>query len=408
MPNRQRIPCRIARPLLASACALTVAAPALAQEAAVDPQGGSSPYYFGVSQSFSHDSNVYRSPTNEIKETISITGFQAGIDQLIGRQRLHADATAEINRYQTIEALDNKSYSVNAGLDWETVEFLSGRFNYSLRNSLADFGTLDGSTLASDQITQEFLALARIGITSKLSFEAGYNYRSLEYRSEVYANREYNQSAINAGLRWGTPGILVFGIGYRATKGSTPQYQTTPPYENELDRQDIDFTTIWTPTGSSTLNLRLSSSKETQSLATNSDRSGWTGSLGWDYRATGKLNFNLSVVRDTGQETTFLGLTPDGSRPLPVDQSTLSTSFQMQARYAMTAKTSFTGDVRSRKGELTNGDEERVTGGGLNLLYEPTRGLALGCGVIYEDRSAASENSYTVTTSTCYASFTLR
>ena len=65
---------RIAFPLWASALSLSISAPAFAQEAAPSPDERS-PYYIGASQTFTHDSNVYRSSTNEISETISITGF---------------------------------------------------------------------------------------------------------------------------------------------------------------------------------------------------------------------------------------------------------------------------------------------------------------------------------------------
>ncbi|MGY4828029.1 hypothetical protein ACVNIS_05550 [Sphaerotilaceae bacterium SBD11-9] len=397
---------RIAPAMWVSALALSAIAPALAQEVNQDR----SPYYFGVSQAFSYDSNVYRTPSNEISETISVTGLTAGLDQAIGRQRLHADAVAEINRYRNIDALNNKSYALTAALDWETIEFLSGVLRYSTRNSLADFGTLNGSTAASDQTTEQFLATARLGLTSRTSFDASYEHRDLKYKNEAYSDRNYNQDAVSGGLRWGTTGLLVFGIAYRATKGRTPQFQSTPPYEDELDRRDIDFTTMWTPSGLSTLNARISSTKETHTLPlpSGSDRSAITGAIAWDYRATGKLNLTTSITRDTGAETTFLGLTPGGTTPLQVDQSTLSTSFQFQARYAMTSKISMNGDARYRKGKLNNGEEEKITGAGLSINYEPMRSITLGCSALYEDRDTTSLYAYKATTASCSAQFTLR
>ena len=139
---------------------MTVLALAAAQAGAQER----SPYYIGLSQQFTHDNNVYRTATNPVAETISTTGVVAGIDQPIGRQRLYGDASAQVNRFRHLDELNNKSYSLLAGLDWETVDFLTGTLRYSTRNSLADFGTLEGSTAPSDQITQQFLANARYGI----------------------------------------------------------------------------------------------------------------------------------------------------------------------------------------------------------------------------------------------------
>jgi hypothetical protein len=180
MIHSARSHCRVTLPLL-TLLALA-SSHALAQER--------SPYYIGASQTFTRDSNVYRTATNEVSETISSTGVVLGFDQPFGRQRFYGDASAQINRYSNADALNNKSYAALAGLDWETVEFLSGTLRYSARNSLADFGTLEGSTAASDQITQQFSATARYGITSKFAVDAGYEHRRLDYQSDVYRNRD--------------------------------------------------------------------------------------------------------------------------------------------------------------------------------------------------------------------------
>lgn len=368
-----------------------------------------SPYYIGLSQAFTHDNNVFRSATDPVSETISSTGVLAGFDQPIGRQRFYGDATAQVNRYRNLDRLDNKSYAVTAGLDWETVEFLSGQLRYSTRNSLADFGTLDGASEASDQITQQFLATARYGINSKLLFDTGYEHRRLDYRSPTYAEREYTQDAVNAGLRWGTTGLLTVGLAYRFTKGSTPQASPTPPFEDELERRDIDLTVVWTPTGFSTLNARISSTKETHTLSTSAELSGVTGSLSWNYRPTPKLNFTTSLVRDTGSETTFLATPDTGTAALPVDRSRLSTMAQLDIGYAMTSKISLNADARYRKGTLAGGaGDDKLTGYGLGLSYAPTRSTSLGCNVMRESRDVSGASAYSATTSSCSAQITLR
>jgi hypothetical protein len=405
MPYRPFVCRRIASPLWISAFASIAAAPAMAQDATLGTPERI-PYYFGVSQAFSHESNVYRTPTNEVSETLSTTSLLVGVDQLIGRQRLYGDVSVEANRYPTTDSLDNESYAVTGGLDWETIEFLSGTMRYAARNSLADFGTLDGSTVPSDQTTQEFLASIRYGLNSRLSLNGSYEHRDLKYSNDIYANRNYKQDTVSAGVRWGNSAVLTFGLGYRATKGRTPQFQATPPYEDELERQDIDLTSVWVASGFSILNARISSTKETHTLGANPETSAITGAIAWDYRPTPKLGFTTSITRDTGTETTFLGLTPDGSRPLPVDQSTLSTNVQLQARYEMTSKVSLNGDARYRKGTLSNGEDEKVVGYGLGIGYLPTSSISLSCYAIYENRD--SFLSYTATTTTCAAQFTLR
>lgn len=391
--------CRAALPVL------TLLALAASQAGAQER----SPYYIGLSQSFTHDDNVYRSSTNPVSETISSTGLLAGFDQPVGRQRFYGDASAQVNRYRNVDALDNKSYAITAGLDWETVEFLSGQLRYSTRNSLADFGTLNGSTAASDQITQQFLATARYGISSKLLLDVGYEHRDLNYRNEVYADRDYSQDSANAGLRWGTTGLFTVGLSYRVTHGSTPRFSPTPPHEDELKRRDVDLTLSWTPTGFSTLNARLSSTKETHTLNPTAEVSGVTGALIWNYRPTAKLNFTASLVRDTGTETTFIATPGTGTTALPVDSNRLSTLAQLEVGYAMTSKVSLSGEGRHRKGSLGSGaGDDEVSGYGVRLSYAPTRSTTLGCGVMRESRDAQGASAYSATTSSCSAQITLR
>ena len=88
------------------------------------------PYYLGVSQGFTHESNVFRSP-NGSSDTYSSTSLLGGFDQPIGRQRLFGTASVSANRYFKQSELDNTSYALNAGLDWETINKLSGNVNAS-------------------------------------------------------------------------------------------------------------------------------------------------------------------------------------------------------------------------------------------------------------------------------------
>lgn len=367
-----------------------------------------SPYYIGVSQSVQYDNNVFRTSANQSTDTISRTGLTAGLDQRIGRQRVFADGDAEINRYRKNDSLDNKSYALRAGLDWETIETLSGSLRYSARNSLTDFGITEGTRVVSDQITQQFIASGRWGLPQSLSLDAGYEHRKLTYENVLLDGRNYSQDTVNVGIRRGT-GRLTLGLGVRESRGSTPRYRVSPaPTEDELKRRDVDLTAAWAATGFSTFNARLSRTKETHSIATNAELSETTGALGWNYQLTGKLNLNSTLTRDTGTETTFLTTSPEGTTALPVDSNRLSTTLAVDARYTVTGKTSFSGNVRYRRGTRGDGGNERVTGYGLAIYYTPTRAVSLSCSVATEDRSAAGATGYRATLTGCAGDLTFR
>lgn len=256
-------------------------------------------------------------------------------------------------------------------------------------------------------MTQQFSATARYGLASYLSLDGGYEHRKLTYKNPVLSNRNYSQDAVNTGLRW-IGSRLTLGIGVRATKGRTPEFDDTPPFADELKRRDVDLFATWTPSGFSTLNARLSATKETHTLASNAELSETTGSLTWDYRATGKLSINANASRDTGTETTFIGTAPDGTTALPVDNSRLTTSAALSARYELTGKTFITGSINQRKGTLGNASKDSVKGYALRLNYLPTRTVSLNCSVARETRSIAGATAYSATITGCGGELSLR
>lgn len=378
-----------------STCSLIASASAVAQ---VQEQ---SPYYIGISQGFTRDSNVLRRPSDEVGDTISSTGVLVGVNQRLGRQRLFADAHAQVNRYRNFTSLDNKSYSLLAGLDWETIETLSGTLRYNTRDSLTYTGLADGTTIASDQRTQQFTASANYGLASQVVLNLGYDHNSLILKS--LPNRDSSQDTVSAGLRWAVGGKLTLGAGMRVTQGR----QETIPVADETDRKDIDLSAIWAPGGASTFNARVSSTREKHSLASSAELSETTGAVSWSYRPTGKLSFNTSVSRDTGTETTFASTTGEAAA-LPVDNSRLSTSWALDTRYEFTGKISLNAGLRQRRGTLSGSQSESVKGYAFGVNYDPTRNISLNCNVGRESRTLSGANAYEVTIAGCTGELSLR
>ncbi len=397
----KKIPSTRRDAVLKLALPLACMAPA-AVFAQATPAPDESPYYIGATVGVAHDSNVNRSATGEIADTIWSYGVVGGFNLRFGRQRLFTDADAQVNRYQNVSGLNNKSYSVRGGLDWETVETLAGTLRYDARNSLNSFTTGTGSTFVSDQRTQRYSATARYGIASQLLFDLGYEHRILEVASA--ASRGFTEDMVSAGLRWAVGGKLTLGAGVRATQGE----QETTPVVDETKRRDFDLTATYATGGFSTFNARLSATKETHSLGSAADVSETTGALSWIYRPTGKLSFTSSLIRDTGRETTFSTFgTTEGSEALPTDNTRLGTALSLDVQYALTGKISLSGNLRHRKGNLGT-SSEATKGYGLGLSYQPTRSLALRCSASQEERTVGGANAYQYTLTGCTGEITLR
>jgi len=383
-----------------------------------------SPYYVGASQAFTRESNIFRVAEGlpESKDTVSTTSLLAGINQPFGRQRFFVDAAARHNRYSNNDQLDHTGYGVDVGLDWETIETLSGRIGYTAKESLARYGADLGPTLTSKNLEriQEFLARGQYGLASLLSVEGSFVHRELDYSAAQYAFQEFKQDAIRLGLLYRPSGLLTLGVAGRHTKGQYPfAIQSAPGVfqADDFKRNDADLTAVWVPTGQSTLRLRLSYTKETHETVASRDVSLSTGAIGWDYKPTGKLAFTTEAIRDTGAESTFSGLSRAGASAIG-NNSLLSSALSLRVVYEVTAKIQVEGSGRYVKRDLVN-----TQGGGLpetgsdslgetklGITWAPTRSLSFGCSGGWEKRGTASALSYAYTAkvATCLGQFKLQ
>ena len=95
-----------------------------------------SPWYLGASLGHYYTNNVFRSNAAESSDRLTSLSLLAGVDTRLGRQRLHADGRFNDTRYQDNSRLDNRGYSLDTGLDWETAGNLSGTLDYTDRKSV--------------------------------------------------------------------------------------------------------------------------------------------------------------------------------------------------------------------------------------------------------------------------------
>lgn len=392
----------------------------------------SSPYYLGIGQAVSHENNLFRSRSGQPEESDSYwtTSVVGGIDRPVGRQRLYGDAAVRYSKYQDNSQLDNTSYGLNAALDWATIERLSGTLSYALNENLARYGADSGPTITDRNMerTQEFLAKAQLGVVSLLSLETQYVHRQIDYSASEFAFQEFKQDAGSLGVVYRPSGLLRLGLAYRATRGRYPAAIQPAPgvnQEDKFDRDDVDLTATWIPTGLSTVTARLSYTKEDHSQLVSRDYSGNTGAIGWEYKPTGKLTFITDLIYDTGAEGAFSqatagnpgsGITPSGNL------SRLSKAVQLRAQWDATAKIKIDGLARYVKRDLVstfalaNGGSSVEDGSdkfalfSLGGSYVPTRNWRLGCDFAYEKRASSSSVSYPYTANkvSCSGQFTLQ
>lgn len=419
---------RLTRPLtvLAGTCALVTAAPAWAE---------TSPYYIGVAQTVAHESNIYRIGNDQQlpadlrkSDTVFGTSLVAGLDQTWGRQRLYGSGNLRANRYSSNKSLDNGSYGLNLAVDWATVGNLSGTVSLNADNSLAQFNnrTVTGGieTQKNEQRVLQFDTKARLGVVTRYTAEAAAGWRKREYSAASYARYENTQQYVSLGARFRPSSLLNLGVALRLTHVDYPNWRTAngaAVEDEQVRRQDIDFTAWWQASGASQINMRLSPTRSRYDRNAAADFSGMTGSASWIWQPTGKTRLTTTLSRDTGQsaDAVSLGIFGNGV----TDGSRTTTALALRAQHELTGKITLTGGLtyahRALRSETLLGG---VSLGGLSgtdntsilslgARWYPTRSIQVGCDASAERRSSSEQQlsvALRANSVSCYGQFVLQ
>lgn len=421
-------------------------------------QAQTSPYYLGVSQTFGYDSNIFRLPDRtevqqpgggvtviepESSGLISTTLLLAGLDQPIGRQRVYGSLSAGYSSYSSQSQLNSPRYGLTAGVDWDTVNKLSGNAEFTSGLRLGAYGDRDVPTgLGDNQETYNRLKLlGRLGDwqRSRYWFEASYVFdqvrndidfeRAVPFRVETDPvtgapflrftdgyKRDDRSSAFTLGVRHRWSGALVLGAGVR-TESRTEEVERllidpAGSVSTTLDsrRNDIDLFANLNPGDGNQLNARLSYGNRDYDNPGVLDTSGWTGSLRWGWQPTAKIDSNLRLMYDTDDREEGGTSAADSSG----DTDTLAVEWQL--RYEISAK--LAADLNAswyrRDYQRFGGFTDDDTSLQLALTWVALRNTTVGCSLGFERRDSSYQgplsgrSSYDATMTNCYAQVMLR
>ena len=391
---------------------------------AADPN----PYYLGVSQGLTHDSNIFRTPGGP-SDNYSSTGLLGGVDQMISRQRVFATAHVDLNRYQDQQQLNNTSYGVNAGWDWVTIEKLSGNFYTRLNQNLANLNdnTLRPTAERNLSTNKQFGARARWGGDAALTLLGGYGYTSTAYSAAVYQSSASSQNSYDIGVNYRVGSTLVVGSVLRYTRTEADHALVQPGgtfLPNTANGRSIDLTAQWDASARTRTNTRVSWTNQTNSGVGNRDYSGLTGSFDFSHAPTGKLSFTGSLSRDAGTNGLMISAidirtnTPIVGRS---ENSQVANNLALGASYAATSKINVTAGVQYRHSiivEAVNagafassreyGDTSRSLTLGAN--YAISRHWSMACTLAHVERAVGGvlPFQYNANTANCSAQYTLR
>jgi len=411
-------------PSLAAALVCAFSAGAWAQE---EP----SPYYIGITQALTHDSNIYGSP-NAISDNYSSTGLRGGFDQTISRQRLYGSANVRYNKYQSETGLDNTSYGAAGGWDWATINQLSGTVAANANRSLASLDTTTGAQqntngeknlVKTDQLSTSIMW----GGAGALSLQGAYSHSRVNYSAASYAAlaSSANSASVSMFYRLGPDIKLGTALRYVRTEspnGFTPTTGASEP--NTANIRNLDLTADWRVTAQSGVDARLSWTRQTNSNDNLSDLdfSGLTGMLSARYAATGKTSFIVSLSRDVGTNASFFnnpttGAATSASTSYLTHNSQTTDTLSLGATYLATAKITMNALASYRRSKIVyDGGGAAVDGNdnissvSLGADYAIARSWQLGCKLAHSSRNVSGSSSYSYAENSvgCSAQLTIR
>lgn len=391
-----------------------------------------SPYFIGVTQTFTHDSNVYRVPDGAADNYAS-TGLVGGFDQRIGRQRVFGNASVQLNKYQNQSNLDNTSFSLSGGLDFATIERFTGGLSVAANQSLAsanDSNTQAPTTERNIVQTEQFGARIGWGGEAPLTLNGAYSRSQVHYSAAAYQTSESNQDSISVGANYRVGATLGVGAALRWSRTVSPKGTLVAPgvfEENTANGQSIDLSADWRPTAQTTTSARIGWTKQSNSRVGDRDFSGLTGAVNASYAPTAKLAFSAALSRDTGTNSSLFNLTNANTGAVTQglsESSQVTNSVSVNASYAATAKIGLTAGAQWRRSNLV--DSFAVAGPGssnertddaksvsLGINYAIARAWSLGCNLAYTQRDVSGNAvvaafAYSAKTASCTAQFTLR
>jgi len=405
-----RLPALLAATLLAG-----LASAAQAQSAA--------PWFVRATVALLHDTNYLRladgqaAPAGYTKADNVATGtLAAGFDRRFGaNQRAYLDAQLRSSRLANNSIFDNQGWRVMAGMDWRAGSMVGGEVRVLTDRSLAalESGTTGVPGEANLVTLSQADAAFRVGRAIGFNAEASLGWREVDYSSGLYESRDYHEGSGAIGVRYRPSERSSIGVGLRETRGSYPRYQALSGgrfHADDYKGRFVDLTAVYSITGRSDLRARLSSGRIRHENAVQSDFSGLTGSLDWNWIPSGKLRFSTRITREPSQDAYFVLDSAGGARSL--EFSRISTSLRLQADYAASERFRLRAFANGTHRELSqslplaggsalvvNGTDRTMTGG-LGITWQPMSQLSLGCEVGHELRRGQAPLSSDITSST--------
>ena len=362
------------------------------------------PFSFQASETVQHQSNILHTDDTEREgDWLSTTELKAALDQAIGRERLLADASIDVDRYAKLHKRSSNGYTASGQLDWSTIGDLSGSFGADSRRHQYLTGVEGelGSISRNLQTDNHAFARIQLGGLARWSLFSGFDASQRKYSDPAFDVNELQQWAVSGGSSYATSPDLSFGVQGRYVRGKYPK-ALLPTGAETFSVKTAGVNTKWTASGNSAFDANIGYTE--QRTDGQPDQHFINGGLNWRWTPPSHFTVTLGVSRDSNSN---VGLSPtlintNGS----VNARSLNTTGHLDVGYELTAKvgldflaqyihrkysnalvpTDFIFDGTRRFDSVTGASNSSRFG--LSAHYAPSRTTTLTCGFSREIHAA--------------------
>ena len=210
----------------------------------------------------------------------------------IGQQTLHGTVEGRRFDYEHFTLLDHNEYLLDGGLNWALNNEVDGAIDFRQERSMASFADRNTSQLAMER---DRAAGARINmmLTPEWLLQSGIRTHELDSPVQGSPSFELSENSINAAANYVGVQALSAGLYVEYLRG---QYKSVPGAD-QFNQATLDLTSTYSISGLSDINAKIGYSQRKDQQGSSSSASGYTGSLSYTRKLTGKTAVKVQLFR---------------------------------------------------------------------------------------------------------------
>ncbi len=210
----------------------------------------------------------------------------------MGQQKLHGAIEGRRFNYEHFNQLDHDEYLLDGGLDWALSSDLDGALDYRQERRMASFADRNTSQLVLER-DRAAAAKVNLKLTPEWLLQGGVKNHQLDSPIQGIPMFGLSENSANAALSYLGFGTLSAGLYAEYLRG---EYRGVPG-ANKFDQTTLDLTAAYSISGLSDINAKLGYTQRKDQQSGTGSVSGYTGSLTYSRKLSGKTAANVQLFR---------------------------------------------------------------------------------------------------------------